>query len=858
MPACKVGCCPDNICECTDCECLLNEDGEFTSGSLGYENSFLFAEHDLKASPPGTRLKVCPCRTKEELTEYVKPIEPRFDDSDTEHAPSEGRKDDRKDTCGDDCCRDGVCKKDRSKGDESGTHAPHSHCKEVCCDDESCTKAAAEKDRGSAQGEGNADAHPPGHQHASAESCCKDKTCGGGGLGAQQRPKKRDAGSCCDDKSCGEKSSGVDTHKHSKHHGGSCCDDKSCGEKSSGVDTHKHSSGGSCCDDKSCGVKVSGVDTHKHSSGGSCCDDKSCGEKSSGVDTHKHSKHHGGSCCDDKSCGEKSSGVETHKHSKHHGGSCCDDKSCGEKSSGVETHKHSSGGSCCDDKSCGVKVSQEETHKHSSGGSCCDDKSCGDKSSGVDTHKHSSGGSCCDDKSCGVKVSQEETHKHSSGGSCCDDKSCGDKSHGEDTHKQSRSCEKSCCQEKKLPRQSSLPTRPSSNQNSPSKVSKAPNFEIRGNFNLAEQTPTPYRKTKRSQSLAEARLGSLLSERRPSCFQLSPADSHAGHLPDPHHGHHHHHAHEYHHAKPGHHDDHDHHHDDHDHHHDDHDHHHDDHDHHHGNCCQGSNLLQVDAGGERKSCCEDASCEGRDASPSCDEDLKPLVKSDEAKLNIEEMILQTTKLRVQNMCCPKESQIVHDELRKLEGIENIRVNVIGRVVHVSHYPELVSPTTLMTILNKRHLGVSIVDTGSEEEMEKGLPRALKLRLVNLAVQAVLLAVALGATFTDNSWYMWVAIVEICFGIYPVLKKVYYAVRNLEVDLNILITITVIGTLAIQEWVEGAAVVFVFTLAGFLQRYCFYRVQKTISGLMLSKPSKAVMACTGECIPIEKVPIGKNN
>ena len=55
-----------------------------------------------------------------------------------------------------------------------------------------------------------------------------------------------------------------------------------------------------------------------------------------------------------------------------------------------------------------------------------------------------------------------------------------------------------------------------------------------------------------------------------------------------------------------------------------------------------------------------------------------------------------------------------------QGIEKIRVNVIGRVVHVSHFAELSSPTTLMTTLNKRHLGVSIVDTGAEEEMEKGI------------------------------------------------------------------------------------------------------------------------------------------
>lgn len=208
------------------------------------------------------------------------------------------------------------------------------------------------------------------------------------------------------------------------------------------------------------------------------------------------------------------------------------------------------------------------------------------------------------------------------------------------------------------------------------------------------------------------------------------------------------------------------------------------------------------------------------------------------------------------MCCPKESTIVQEELAKLEGIKTIKVNVLGRVVHVRHHPEVVSATELMAVLNKRHLGVSIVDTGAEETTGNGLPRSLKILLGNLVVQAVLFGIALGGRFSSGGWYMWVAIVEICFGVLPVLKKAFYSLRNREIDLNILITITVIGTLVIQEWIEGAAVVFVFTLANFLQQFCFYRVHKTISSLMLSKPSKAVMACTGDCIPIENVPVGK--
>jgi copper chaperone CopZ len=42
------------------------------------------------------------------------------------------------------------------------------------------------------------------------------------------------------------------------------------------------------------------------------------------------------------------------------------------------------------------------------------------------------------------------------------------------------------------------------------------------------------------------------------------------------------------------------------------------------------------------------------------------VKPDEVNDGVGELVVRTTKLRVQNMCCPKEAQIVHEELRKLE------------------------------------------------------------------------------------------------------------------------------------------------------------------------------------------------
>ncbi|KAJ7372283.1 hypothetical protein OS493_019727 [Desmophyllum pertusum] len=68
-------------------------------------------------------------------------------------------------------------------------------------------------------------------------------------------------------------------------------------------------------------------------------------------------------------------------------------------------------------------------------------------------------------------------------------------------------------------------------------------------------------------------------------------------------------------------------------------------------------------------------------------------------------------------------------------------------------------------------------------------------------------------------------------------------------------IAIAGTLAIQSWLEGAAVVYVYAVADALQEFCMYKVQQTISGLMLKAPQVAIIANTGECVPVESVTIG---
>lgn len=217
---------------------------------------------------------------------------------------------------------------------------------------------------------------------------------------------------------------------------------------------------------------------------------------------------------------------------------------------------------------------------------------------------------------------------------------------------------------------------------------------------------------------------------------------------------------------------------------------------------------------------------------------------------------RTTKLRVQNICCAMEAQLVQDCLKPLQGIDNVAVNVIGRVVHVRHDPEVTSPTELVDCLNKVHLGATVMEAGAHHDHNNGqMPRVLKLSIGYVLVQAVLLLTAVCGLFLKKPWYQWVAITEIIFGGVPILKNSLYSLKNRRIDINILMLIAIIGTIAISEWVEGATVVFVFAVAEALQNFCMFRVQRTISGLMLKRPEIAVLVETGESVLIENVAIG---
>ena len=196
-------------------------------------------------------------------------------------------------------------------------------------------------------------------------------------------------------------------------------------------------------------------------------------------------------------------------------------------------------------------------------------------------------------------------------------------------------------------------------------------------------------------------------------------------------------------------------------------------------------------------------------------------------------VITTTKIRVQNICCGKEADLIKRELEPLNGVKSVSINIVGRIGFVKHDKDIISAVEIINKLNQLHLGVSIMESGDQEGAQV-LRRDVIVKLGSkCAVLGVLLAlfiVVIIGRSKNYSWQKWVAIAEIIVGSLPILRKaILNWMKKVFIDINVLMLIAVAGTIALQEWIEGATLVFVFAIAEVLQQYCGYKVQAAISG-----------------------------
>jgi Zn2+/Cd2+-exporting ATPase len=209
--------------------------------------------------------------------------------------------------------------------------------------------------------------------------------------------------------------------------------------------------------------------------------------------------------------------------------------------------------------------------------------------------------------------------------------------------------------------------------------------------------------------------------------------------------------------------------------------------------------------------------------------------------------------RVRGMDCSEEIAAIERALKPIAGVLGIRANLLASSVTVYHDGSA-QAATLIEAINKS--GVTVQKAGSPVRKIQVLTAEWLVGISGLSAGAGMALDWLG--FKATLWPDVAFLVAILAGGVLVLPKTLRALRTFSLDMNVLMTMAVLGAVAIGQHAEGAAVAFLFSLSELLESWSVGRARRAIKALMQLAPDNALVKKDDKFqeIPAEEVAIGE--
>ncbi len=204
--------------------------------------------------------------------------------------------------------------------------------------------------------------------------------------------------------------------------------------------------------------------------------------------------------------------------------------------------------------------------------------------------------------------------------------------------------------------------------------------------------------------------------------------------------------------------------------------------------------------------------------------------------------------RITGLDCAEEVAALKREVGPVVGgEERLAFDVLNGRMVVRALPDGVPPSAIIDAVRRAGLGAEAVD-GSLPIIE---PPATFWQQRGRLVLTSISGVALGAAMLTQHLLARTGVagtlfvVAIVAGVWLVLPKAWGAIRRLQPDMNLLMTVAVVGAMAIGEWFEAAAVAFLFSLSLLLESWSVGRARRAIAALLdLAPPTAWLLSADG--------------
>lgn len=205
------------------------------------------------------------------------------------------------------------------------------------------------------------------------------------------------------------------------------------------------------------------------------------------------------------------------------------------------------------------------------------------------------------------------------------------------------------------------------------------------------------------------------------------------------------------------------------------------------------------------------------------------------------------------MDCSEEVAAIERVLKPVSGVLGVRANLVASSVTVFHDGST-QKSTLVQAINKS--GVK-VQAGDASPGGNQIPPAAWL----VGISGFLTSVGIVLQWLGLKGTLWpdmaftIAIIAAGALVFP---KALRSLKTFSLDMNVLMTVAVIGAFAIGQHAEGAAVVFLFSLSELLESWSVGRARRAIQALMQLAPDTAFVKREGKIqeIPALEVTVGE--
>ena len=209
--------------------------------------------------------------------------------------------------------------------------------------------------------------------------------------------------------------------------------------------------------------------------------------------------------------------------------------------------------------------------------------------------------------------------------------------------------------------------------------------------------------------------------------------------------------------------------------------------------------------------------------------------------------------KVEGMDCREEVALIERRFKTLAGVEAFSADVMAQRLHVKYDAAKLSASAIAGAVADAGMRAWLEHEEPIASDESGARRRSALLIASGAAAAAgYLAQFLDASLVSRLLFA----VAIAAGVPLTARKAWLAVRARSLDINVLMLVAAAGAIALGEWSEAAAVVFMFAVAQSLEARTLERARTAVRALLDLTPTEAVIkGAKHQKVSVDQVAIG---